>query len=55
MCLLGYCLFPLIVAAIINLLVGKYAHILVKLVYVGIAFVWATFCKYQSFEIMLVI
>ena len=45
MCLLGYCLFPLIVAATLNLFIGRFTHILLKLLYVGIAFVWATLCK----------
>ena len=44
-CLLGYCLFPLNVAAIINLIIGSYVHIVVKLIYVIIAFVWSTMCK----------
>jgi len=42
-CLLGYCLFPLVLAAIINLLVGKLVPFWVRLVYVGIAFIWATY------------
>ena len=45
MCLLGYCLFPLICAAVLNLFIGRWCHILIKLLYVGFAFVWATFCK----------
>ena len=44
-CLLGYCLFPLNVAAVINLFIGSFVHILVKMAYVGVAFVWSTFCK----------
>ena len=45
MCLLGYCLFPLNLAAIINLGIGQSVGILVKLAYVGVAFVWSTYCK----------
>ena len=41
--MLGYCLFPLNVAAIINLLIGAYVHILIKLLYVLVAFVWSTY------------
>ena len=44
-CLLGYCLFPLNLAAILNLFVGSFVHIAIKIIYVGIAFVWSTYCK----------
>ena len=37
-CLLGYCLFPLNMAALINLFIGSFVHILIKLIYVGFAF-----------------
>ena len=50
MCLLGYCLFPLNLAAIINLGIGQQVGILVKLAYVGVAFVWSTYCKRKSFK-----
>eukprot|EP00347_Sterkiella_histriomuscorum_P006249 403353491 len=42
-CLLGYCLFPLNIAALINLGIGASIHILIKLAYVGLAFVWSTY------------
>lgn len=42
-CLLGYCLFPLNLAALLNLFIGSHVHILFKLIYVSIAFVWSTF------------
>jgi hypothetical protein len=42
-CLLGYCLFPLNIAALINLIIGSYVPFFVKMIYVGIAFVWATY------------
>ena len=42
-CLLGYCLFPLNLAALLNLFIGSHVHIVVKLIYVSIAFVWSTF------------
>lgn len=42
-CLLGYCLFPLVCAAIINLLIGAVVPFVVKLIYVGFAFVWSTY------------
>ena len=44
-CLLGYCLFPLNMAAIVNLFIGSYVHIIIKLIYVSVAFVWSTWCK----------
>ena len=44
-CLLGYCLFPLNMAAVINLFIGSFVHIIVKLIYVAVAFVWSTYCK----------
>ena len=44
-CLLGYCLFPLNIAAIINLGIGQDVGILVKLIYIGLAFIWSTYCK----------
>jgi hypothetical protein len=39
---LGYSLFPLNIAALINLGIGQSVHILVKLAYVGVAFLWST-------------
>ena len=44
-CLLGYCLFPLTVAATLNLVLGWIFSVpfLVKLLYTAIAFVWATY------------
>ncbi|CDW79739.1 yip1 domain-containing protein [Stylonychia lemnae] len=42
-CLLGYCLFPLNIAALINLGIGSSIHILIKLAYVGLAFIWSTY------------
>ena len=45
-CLLGYCLFPLNMAAIVNLFIGGFVHIIIKLIYVAVAFVWSTYCKY---------
>ena len=42
-CLLGYCLFPLNMAAIVNLLIGGVVHIIVKLAYVAFAFCWSTY------------
>ena len=44
-CLLGYCLFPLNIAAIVNMLIGGAVHITIKLTYVFLAFVWSTYCK----------
>lgn len=44
-CLLGYCLFPLNLAALLNLFIGSLVHIAVKIVYVSIAFGWSTYCK----------
>ena len=41
-CLLGYCLFPLTIAATLNLLIGSYLPFWGKLIYVAIAFIWAT-------------
>ena len=42
-CLLGYCLFPLVLAAILNLFIGSFVAFWLKLIYVGIAFVWSTY------------
>ena len=44
-CLLGYCLFPLTLAATLNLLLSMIFAVpfVVKMIYVGIAFVWATY------------
>ena len=42
-CLLGYCLFPLNLAALLNLFIGPFVHILIKLIYVGFAFTWSTY------------
>ena len=47
-CLLGYCLFPLNMAAIVNLFIGGFVHIIIKLIYVAVAFVWSTYCKLLS-------
>ena len=30
-------------AAIVNLLIGSFIHIIIKLIYVAIAFVWSTY------------
>ena len=46
-CLLGYCLFPLNMAAIVNLFIGGFVHIIIKLIYVAVAFVWSTYCKFS--------
>ena len=42
-CLLGYCLFPLVLASIFNLIVGQYVNLYFKLFYVGIAFLWSSY------------
>ena len=42
-CLLGYCLFPLVCAAILNLFLSSVAPIWVKMIYAGIAFLWSTY------------
>ena len=42
-CLLGYCLFPLVLAAILNLIIGSFVPFWLKLIYVGLAFVWSTY------------
>lgn len=42
-CLLGYCLFPLTLVACINAFIGSYMPFVVRVVYVGFAFVWATY------------
>ena len=49
-CLLGYCLFPLNIAAFINLGIGNSVHILVKLGYIGLAFIWSTYCNTNIFS-----
>ena len=50
-CLLGYCLFPLNMAAIVNLFIGGFVHIIIKLIYVAVAFVWSTYCKLISLSL----
>ena len=44
-CLLGYCLFPLTLAATLNLILSLMFRVpfFVKMIYVGFAFVWATY------------
>ena len=42
-CLLGYCLFPICIASLINLMIGSFCHVIIKLIYVGVAFVWSTY------------
>lgn len=32
-------------AAIVNLIIGGVVHIIIKLIYVAVAFVWSTYCK----------
>lgn len=44
-CLLGYCLFPLNIAAMLNVFLNPFVHIAVKITYVVVAFVWSTYCK----------
>ncbi len=44
-CLLGYCLFPLNIAAMLNVFLNPFVHIAVKITYVAVAFVWSTYCK----------
>ena len=41
--MLGYCLFPLVIAAILNLFLSKVAPIWLKMIYAGIAFLWSTY------------
>ena len=38
-------------AAIVNLFIGGFVHIIIKLIYVAVAFVWSTYCKYTCFII----
>ena len=42
-CLLGYCLFPLVICAVINLFLGHVLHVIIRLIYGGIAFLWCTY------------
>ena len=43
LCILGYCVFPLDIAALVNLLIGlAFKSLLIKSLIVGIGFVWAT-------------
>lgn len=51
-CLLGYCLFPLTLAATLNLIIGSFVPFWLKLIYVGIAFVWSTFSSIQFIKEM---
>ena len=34
-------------AAIVNLIIGSVVHIIIKLIYVAVAFVWSTYCKFS--------
>ena len=51
-CLLGYCLFPLNIAAIINLGIGADVHILIKLAYISVAFLWSTYSSVHFIKAM---
>ena len=42
-CLLGYCLFPLVLVSVINVFIGSLVPFFVKLIYVFVAFIWATY------------
>lgn len=43
MCILGYCVFPLDIAALMNLLIGlAFKSVLLKAIIVAIGFAWAT-------------
>ena len=42
-CLLGYCLFPLNVAALLKFIIGSKVSIFINLIYVIAAFVWSTY------------
>ena len=48
-CLLGYCLFPLNLAAMLNVFLNPFVHVAVKIAYVAVAFVWSTYCKFFFF------
>ena len=43
LCILGYCVFPLDIAALVNLLIGlAFQSVIVKTLVVAIGFAWAT-------------
>ena len=42
-CVLGYCLFPLVIAAFANMLMTAFLPFIVKIVIVAVAFVWASY------------
>jgi len=44
-CVLGYCVFPINIAALIVCLLKSLLPFIVKLIIVAVSFVWATFCK----------
>ena len=52
-CMLGYCLFPLNVASLITMLVGKYIPSPIKLVIVAVSFIWATLCNFNFTQLPL--
>jgi len=49
-CLLGYCLFPLNLAAMLNVFLNPFVHVAVKITYVALAFLWSTYCKCFCFS-----
>ena len=42
-CVLGYCLFPLVLAAFGNMMLHKWLPFFVRIIVVGVAFVWASY------------
>jgi len=51
-CLLGYCLVPLNLAATLNLFLGPYLHISIQICYVAAAFLWASYSSMHFIQEM---
>ena len=42
-CVLGYCLFPLTVAAFVNMMFLQFVYFFVRVIVVGVAFIWSSY------------
>jgi hypothetical protein len=51
---LGYCLFPLNLAAGLNLLLGAFTPMIIKIVIVAVAFLWASYSSQGFISSMVV-
>mmetsp|Transcript_25489 Transcript_25489/g.25274 ORF Transcript_25489/g.25274 Transcript_25489/m.25274 type:complete len:164 (+) Transcript_25489:173-664(+) len=42
-CVLGYCLFPLTVAAFVNMMFLQFVYFFIRVIVVGVAFIWSSY------------